>query len=86
MLNAESINLCMNSCNGQSTEMDVAESERSFEEIENDAGRVVEGEEESFSSVDELQNHGVGAADIQKLKLAGICTVKVGNNAVVVWC
>jgi hypothetical protein len=58
--------------------MDIAESERSFEEIENESGRAVEAlEEENFASVDELQNHGVGAADIQKLKLAGICTIKV---------
>ena len=27
-------------------------------------------------SVDELQNHGIGVADIQKLKLAGICTIR----------
>lgn len=36
----------------------------------------VEGTDEEFVAVDELQNHGIGAADIQKLKLAGICTVK----------
>lgn len=27
-------------------------------------------------SIDELQNHGIGVADIQKLKLAGICTIR----------
>lgn len=58
--------------------MDVAESERSFEDIEYSRTAGSEGvEEDLFQSVDELQNHGVGAADIQKLKLAGICTIKV---------
>jgi len=33
-------------------------------------------EEVSFQSVDELQGHGIGVTDIQKLKLAGICTIK----------
>lgn len=32
--------------------------------------------EEEFISVDELQEHGIGVADIQKLRQAGICTVK----------
>lgn len=27
--------------------------------------------------VEELQNHGIGMSDIQKLKLSGICTIKV---------
>lgn len=30
-----------------------------------------------FQSIDELQNHGINAADISKLKAAGIATVKV---------
>lgn len=30
-----------------------------------------------ITCIEELQNYGIGAADIQKLKLAGICTVKV---------
>jgi hypothetical protein len=30
-----------------------------------------------FQDIDELQNQGIGAADIQKLKVAGICTVRV---------
>src|SRR5262249_54528818 len=33
----------------------------------------------SILAVEELQNHGIGAADIQKLKVAGICTVKGVN-------
>lgn len=32
--------------------------------------------DEDYVSVDELQTHGIGAADIQKLKVAGICTIK----------
>ena len=32
--------------------------------------------DEDYVSIDELQNHGIGAADIQKLKMAGICTIK----------
>ena len=32
--------------------------------------------EDEFISVDELQSHGIGVADIQKLRLAGICTIK----------
>lgn len=56
--------------------MEVAESERSdFEELESQAQAV--NDEEVFVSIDELQNHGIGAADIQKLRAAGICTVKV---------
>lgn len=30
-------------------------------------------------AVEDLQNHGIGAADIQKLKIAGICTIKGVN-------
>ncbi|KAG0332405.1 Meiotic recombination protein dmc1 [Podila horticola] len=39
---------------------------------------VMEEEEEElfFTEIDELQNHGVNAADITKLKQAGICTVR----------
>lgn len=33
----------------------------------------------SIQAVEELQNHGIGAVDIQKLKLAGICTIKGVN-------
>lgn len=29
-----------------------------------------------FTDIDELQAHGINAADIKKLKMAGICTVK----------
>lgn len=41
-----------------------AEHEENLEEAEN-----------SFIIIDELQNHGISAADIKKLKLAGIHTV-----------
>jgi hypothetical protein len=63
--------------------MDQIESERSFEAEETgstlaDFHRNGEaGEGDDFMSVDELQQLGIGAVDIQKLKLAGICTVKV---------
>ena len=67
--------------------MEQADSERSF--IANEADESVmidypqrqsasgEGESDDFMSVDELQSSGIGAVDIQKLKLAGICTIKV---------
>lgn len=32
-----------------------------------------------YTEVDELQMHGIGVADITKLKTAGICTVRVGD-------
>ncbi|KAF9434156.1 Meiotic recombination protein dmc1 [Entomortierella beljakovae] len=35
-----------------------------------------EDEEVFFTEIDELQNHGINAADITKLKQAGICTVR----------
>lgn len=39
-----------------------------------------EGEDDGGAQgVEELQNHGIGAADIQKLKVAGICTIKGVN-------
>lgn len=56
--------------------METAESERSdFEDVESQVQAATE--EEAFVSVDELQNHGIGAADIQKLRAAGICSIKV---------
>jgi hypothetical protein len=30
-----------------------------------------------YTEIDELQMHGIGVADITKLKTAGICTVRV---------
>ena len=36
--------------------------------------------DEENQSVDELQSHGIGAVDIQKLKFAGICTIKVKSS------
>ena len=61
------------------------ESERysTVEESENDfiehhqlsgAGSTDNGE---IMAVEELQSHGIGMSDIQKLKLSGICTIKV---------
>lgn len=38
-------------------------------------GNVVDMGE--INVIEELQQHGIGMADIQKLKLCGICTVKV---------
>lgn len=67
--------------------MEQAESERSFIANEADESVIIdyhprqsngtEGEVEEFLNVDELQSCGIGAVDIQKLKLAGICTIKV---------
>lgn len=66
--------------------MEQADSERSFIANEADESVIIdyprrqstgEGETEDFLSVDELQACGIGAVDIQKLKLAGICTIKV---------
>lgn len=63
--------------------MEVADSERnSFEDVESQQHQQPMADEESFQSVDELQNHGVGAADIQKLKIAGICTIKVSVHRI----
>ena len=67
--------------------MELAESERSFEADEGNISTVseyhrsVEAENDEFMSVDELQQVGIGAVDIQKLKLVGICTIKVGPSA-----
>lgn len=63
--------------------MDQIESERSFvaneadESVIIDYQRQTDGETDDFMSVDELQKCGIGAVDIQKLKVAGICTIKV---------
>ncbi|CAG8505377.1 7994_t:CDS:10 [Paraglomus occultum] len=35
-----------------------------------------EDEELFYTEIDELQNHGINAADIQRLKAAGLCTVR----------
>jgi hypothetical protein len=70
------------------TNMEQVESERSFIANEADESVIIdypqraaaaEGECEDFLSVDELQACGIGAVDIQKLKLAGICTIKVNK-------
>ena len=58
------------------------EAEHSFvneadESVVIDYQRSADAESDDFMSVDELQNCGIGAIDIQKLKLAGICTIKV---------
>ncbi|BFZ60511.1 Meiotic recombination protein dmc1 [Saitoella coloradoensis] len=49
------------------------------EEFQDDIS--AEEEEELFYDIDELQNHGIGQADIQKLRASGICTV----TAVQMW-
>lgn len=71
--------------------MEQADSERSFIANEADESVIIdypqrqstsgEGETDDFLSVDELQACGIGAVDIQKLKLAGICTIKVIINS-----
>lgn len=37
---------------------------------------ILDDEISFFTDIDELQAHGINAADIKKLKSAGICTVK----------
>lgn len=37
---------------------------------------IVEEDVSFFTDIDELQAHGINAADIKKLKTAGICTVR----------
>ncbi|KAI3640558.1 hypothetical protein MIR68_001436 [Amoeboaphelidium protococcarum] len=37
---------------------------------------LLEDEECFFQDIDELQNQGINASDIQKLKVAGVCTVR----------
>jgi len=32
-------------------------------------------EEEAFHEIDQLEQHGINMADINKLKVAGLCTV-----------
>lgn len=75
--------------------MDQMEEERSFTANEADESVIIdypprqgttgEGEGDDFLSVDELQSCGIGAVDIQKLKLAGICTIKVTGRTVTVY-
>ena len=70
--------------------MEQVDSERSFIANEADESVIIdypqrqntgEGEGDDFMSVDELQACGIGAVDIQKLKLAGICTIKVKKHS-----
>lgn len=65
------------------------ESERysTIEESENDVSEVgmaqysgAAGDSGEILGVEELQNYGIGMADIQKLKISGICTIKVPLN------
>lgn len=37
---------------------------------------ILDDEVSFFTDIDELQAHGINAADIKKLKSAGICTVR----------
>ncbi|KAF8984346.1 Meiotic recombination protein dmc1 [Entomortierella lignicola] len=52
----------------------------STDQVVRDQDDMVEEEEEEEASlcnkIDELQNHGINAADITKLKQAGVCTVR----------
>lgn len=65
--------------------MDTFQSERSLmtepEEVDTFTSIGFTGAEDdgTIQVVEELQNHGIGAADIQKLKLAGVCTIKGVN-------
>ncbi|KAF9179327.1 Meiotic recombination protein dmc1 [Haplosporangium sp. Z 11] len=50
-----------------------------MDQVVRDQDDTMEEEEEEelfFTEIDELQNHGINAADIAKLKLAGVCTVR----------
>jgi hypothetical protein len=61
------------------------------EESENDCGgdsgmaqyTGTAGESGDVMGVEELQNYGIGMADIQKLKISGICTVKVHTFSII---
>lgn len=44
--------------------------------LDNDEIDVDEEEVSFFTDIDELQAHGINAADIKKLKASGICTLK----------
>ena len=47
------------------------------EEVQDDETSTVVSEyDKAYVSIDQLQDHGINAADINKLKSAGICTVK----------
>ncbi|CAG8704331.1 226_t:CDS:10 [Dentiscutata erythropus] len=49
------------------------------EQVPDQEAELQESEEEEelfYTEIDELQNHGIGAVDITKLKGAGICTVR----------
>lgn len=60
-------------------ESEQLESETSYIEHEETRESIMleHDEDGNIQSIDDLQNQGIGAADIQKLKAAGICTVKV---------
>ncbi|CAG8526571.1 15940_t:CDS:10, partial [Acaulospora colombiana] len=50
-----------------------------LEQVPDQEAEIQESDEEEelfFTDIDELQNHGIGSADISKLKSAGICTVR----------
>lgn len=39
----------------------------------------------SIISIDELQNHGINAADIVKLRSAGVCSIAVSKKRINQW-
>ena len=43
--------------------------------MEDTAVTMEDEEEQPFHEIDALQEHGINAADINKLKAAGLCTV-----------
>ena len=45
------------------------------EEEQTQASELEDGEDQPFNEIDQLQNHGINAGDINKLKAAGLCTV-----------
>lgn len=45
-------------------------------EQQNQMTNILEEEDSFYQDIDLLQTHGINVADIKKLKLAGICTVK----------
>ena len=51
----------------------------SYVNEESEYALIQREDDEAFVGVEELQSHGIGAADIQKLRAAGICSIKGVN-------
>ncbi|KAF9400200.1 Meiotic recombination protein dmc1 [Mortierella sp. AD011] len=65
--------------NFRSNHYPIKPTDMATDQVVRDQEDMMEEEEEEelfFTEIDELQNHGINAADITKLKQAGICTVR----------